>query len=211
MSVGTAQDCVNQAIARLGKGYSETKDGGVGPDWYDCSGLCMVCLNEIGIACPRDSEDQDAFFPHISTPTYGCLVTFEVPQDGGRPPQHIGIWLGPNLMIEAPHTGEVVKYSSIPNIPGVESIYSYLQPPYASSNPVPPPPVPRLQELDEMDSTTAPNGDIISHAMGAPGTASAGHYFEITRKAGTQGQPPTAQNISIIDMTATWSFFTVGG
>lgn len=211
MSVGTAQDCVNQAIARLGKEYSEVLDGGVGPNYFDCSGLCMVCLNNVGIECPRTSQDQDEFFPHISTPTYGCLVTFKVPQDGGPPPQHIAIWLGPNLMIEAPHSGEVVKYSSIPNIPGVESIYSYLQPPYASAKPGPPPPAPRLQELDEMDSTTAPNGDIISHAMGAPGTASAGHYFEITRKAGTQGQPPTPQNISIIDMTATWSFFTVGG
>lgn len=210
MSVGTAQEFVNEAIGRLGKPYSETIDGGVGPNYYDCSGLVMVCYEAIGGSCPRTSQAQDAYFPHTSNPTMGCLVTFYVPQDGGQAPQHIGIYIGPNLMIEAPHTGEVVKYSSIPNEPGVEWVKDYLQPTFAS-NPVPPPPVPRLQELDEMDSTTAPNGDIISHAMGAPGTASAGHYFEITRKAGTQGQPPTPQNVSIIDMTATWSFFTVGG
>jgi NlpC/P60 family len=153
--MSTAQAFVNQAIARLGKPYSETLDGGVGPDYYDCSGLVQTCAHAVGIACPRSSQEQDAFFAHVADPQFGYLVTFNVPRDGGAPPQHIGIWTGLEQMIEAPHTGEVVKYSSIPNEPGVEWVHSYLALPFTA--PIPPPIV-RPQETDMIARNTAGTG-----------------------------------------------------
>ena len=179
----------------------------------DCSGLIYWAGLQCGVTLPRTTTAEWAALPHstnwLAAP-YASIIEFNVPSDGGSPPQHVGVNVGGGFMIDDPHTGTVVKQELIPNQPGVITPMGFCLLPFVSAPP-PPPPIPPLEELEEMDSTTATNGDIISHAMGAPGTASQGHYFEITRKAGTQGQPPTAQNISIIDMTATWSFFQVGG
>ena len=54
-----------------------------------------------------------------------------------------------------------------------------------------------------MDSVVAPNGDIVSHAV-----TPAGHYLEITRKAGNQGTVAT-QELEIIDITAQYPEFVV--
>ncbi len=73
---------------------------------------------------------------------------------------------------------------------------------YLASPPPNPTPAPS-KEYEIMDSTTAANGDIVSHAV-----TPAGHYLEITRKSGDQG---TAANngLSIIDITAAFPQFTV--
>jgi hypothetical protein len=179
----------------------------------DCSGLIYWAGQQCGVTLPRTTQAEWADLPHSTNwaaAPYASIIEFEVPSDGGSPPQHVGVNIGGGYMIDDPETGEVVSVQAIPSQPGVIWPIGYCTLPFVSPTP-PPPPVPKLEELEEMDATTAPNGDIVSHAMGAEGTAAQGHYFEITRKAGTQGQPPTAQNISIIDMTATWSFFQVGG
>ena len=54
-----------------------------------------------------------------------------------------------------------------------------------------------------MDSAVAQNGDIVSHAV-----TPAGHYLEITRKAGKQGLSAT-DGLSIIDITAQYPGFVV--
>ena len=54
-----------------------------------------------------------------------------------------------------------------------------------------------------VDSVVAQNGDIVSHAV-----TPAGHYLEITRKAGNQGLPAT-DGLEIIDITAQYPQFTV--
>jgi GH25 family lysozyme M1 (1,4-beta-N-acetylmuramidase) len=69
---------------------------------------------------------------------------------------------------------------------------------------IPPPeptPAPTLKGATEMDSVVAPNGDIVGHYR-TPDN----HLLEVTRKAGTQGEPanPPGQpeNLSVIDITA---------
>ena len=69
-----------------------------------------------------------------------------------------------------------------------DSVFGTVTPP----KPKPPPPHPKDYEI--MDSCVAPNGDIVSHAV-----TTGGHYLEITRKVGTQGEP--AKTFSIIDVT----------
>ncbi len=78
---------------------------------------------------------------------------------------------------------------------------------YDGSQPTPtptpkPPPAPP-KEYKIMDSAVAQNGDIVSHAV-----TPAGHYLEITRKAGKQGLSAT-DGLSIIDITAQYPGFVV--
>ena len=67
----------------------------------------------------------------------------------------------------------------------------------------PAPPIIDTKEYEIMDSVVAQNGDIVSHAV-----TPAGHYLEITRKAGNQGLPAT-DGLEIIDITAQYPQFTV--
>lgn len=151
MTAGTVQDFVGALKAKLGKPYSETLDAGVGPDYYDCSGLVMVCAGECGVKVGRTTWDQWDTLERIGAPELGCCVYFTVKADGGNPPQHVGVWLGPNLMIEAPHTGDVVKYSTIPNSGG-ETVLGYCRIPFvaAQAAPVPSSPTPVPEELFAM-------------------------------------------------------------
>jgi hypothetical protein len=59
----------------------------------------------------------------------------------------------------------------------------------------PPPP----KEYEIMDSVVAPDGAIVSHAVGAVGSPIAGHYLEITRSPGKQGLAPQG-TVSVIDL-----------
>lgn len=58
------------------------------------------------------------------------------------------------------------------------------------------------------DSVALSNGTIVSHAVGRDGSPIAGHYLEITRSAGDQGQPAN-KGLSIIDITAEYPQFPV--
>lgn len=216
MTVGTAQDYIAQLDQRLGLPYSETLDGGVGPDYYDCSGLTMVCLDAIGINYTRTTYSQwdDQRYQHFGPFAYGdALPPLEVGDvlymhvDGEADPGHVGTYDGSGMYIDAPHTGAFVRIETISNTPS-EHVYGIIRPPFGS--PVPPkPPTPSTKEMTQMGITVAQNGDIISNWVGNAGTSAAGHAFVVTQKSGTQGQPPTAQNTSIIDITSTWAFFQV--
>jgi hypothetical protein len=55
-------------------------------------------------------------------------------------------------------------------------------------------PIHTTERGKEMDAVVAPNGDIVSHIVSVDG-----HYLEVTRKAGTQGEQAPG-NMSIIDV-----------
>ena len=87
--------------------------GGTSPDGFDCSGLVQYVCNSLGITVNRVAEDQfcdgipvtrDELMP-------GDLVFFE--QNGYI--HHVGIYAGNNMMIHAPHTGDVVRLASLDN------------------------------------------------------------------------------------------------
>lgn len=101
------------ALAQLGKPYVY---GATGPNAYDCSGLVQAAYARIGIRLPRTTFDQ----VNIGQPVYntsqlqpGDLLF--IPGSDGTPtaPGHVGIYLGNNLLVQAPQTGEVVKLSPL--------------------------------------------------------------------------------------------------
>ncbi|MCC8169497.1 MAG: NlpC/P60 family protein [Oscillospiraceae bacterium] len=85
--------------------------GGTSPSGFDCSGLVQYCLNSLGISISRVAEDQFEEGTPVSKDELqpGDLVFFE--QNGYI--HHVGIYVGNNMMIHAPQTGDVVKYQSI--------------------------------------------------------------------------------------------------
>lgn len=101
------------ALAQLGKPYVY---GGSGPNGWDCSGLVQGAYLRIGVHIPRTTFDQ----VNVGTPVYntsqlkpGDLLF--IPGSDGTPaaPGHVGMYLGGNLLVQAPQTGEVVKISPI--------------------------------------------------------------------------------------------------
>lgn len=215
--VGTAAAYIAQLRLRFGKPYSETADGGVGPDFYDCSGLTEVCLNDIGIPFTRSTYTQwdDERYEHFGPFSFGQwaallpllqigdVLYFHV--DGEPDPGHVGTYVGDGQMIEAPHTGTVVGQYGIPNTPG-EHVFGVIRPPFATTpapTPTPAPPEPDTKEYKVMDSVALPDGTIVSHAA-----TPAGHYLEITRAPGKAGHPAT-DGLSVIDVTAQYPQFTV--
>lgn len=84
----------------------------------------------------------------------------------------------------------------------IEIIESYDLTRYDSGPPPPPKPPQPTEEYEEMDSVLLPDGTIVSHAVGTNN-----HYYEITRKAGTQGSPANTTNMEIIDITDAFNNF----
>jgi cell wall-associated NlpC family hydrolase len=103
---GAAAVAVNAAKAQLNKPYQYAA---AGPDSFDCSGLTMFAWAKAGVSMSHFAASQYTEFPHvpISKLAPGDLVFF------GSPIHHVGMFVGKGLMIEAPHTGAFVRYSSI--------------------------------------------------------------------------------------------------
>jgi cell wall-associated NlpC family hydrolase len=91
------------AYAQLGKPYCYA---GVGPSCYDCSGLTMQAWAQAGVMMSHGSYDQMASFPSVSMDQLqpGDLVFW----DG-----HVGIYVGNNSVLHAPHTGVNVQITGI--------------------------------------------------------------------------------------------------
>nr|WP_207730392.1 C40 family peptidase [Clostridium botulinum] len=82
--------------------------GGTSPSGFDCSGFVQyVYRNAAGIELPRDTYGQIGAGTRVSRDQLqpGDLV---FPHTG-----HVGIYIGGGQMIHAPHTGDVVKVSSV--------------------------------------------------------------------------------------------------
>lgn len=108
-----AQKIIDAAYSQLGVPYvwgGETP--GVG---FDCSGLAQWSYAQGGLSIPRTSEEQWSAMQHVSEAQAvpGDLVFFDTPGDSQPAPNHVGIYLGNGLMIDAPYTGTVVRKDSI--------------------------------------------------------------------------------------------------
>ena len=88
--------------------------GGASPSGFDCSGLVMYVYAQLGISLPHYTVSQwDATQPiSMSQLQPGDLVFFN-----GL--SHVGMYIGGGKMVDAPHTGSVVR---IDNIYGFGSI-----------------------------------------------------------------------------------------
>jgi cell wall-associated NlpC family hydrolase len=87
--------------------------GGANPaTGLDCSGLTMVVYAQLGIQLPHYAAAQFAMFPKLDPSQLepGDLVFFEPKADG---PGHVAIYAGGDRIIEAPHTGALVRFGSL--------------------------------------------------------------------------------------------------
>jgi cell wall-associated NlpC family hydrolase len=82
--------------------------GGASPSGFDCSGFVMYVFAQIGVSLPHNAAAQYGYGAPVSRGDLqpGDLVFF----DGLG---HVGIYAGGNSFIHAPHTGDVVKISSM--------------------------------------------------------------------------------------------------
>jgi cell wall-associated NlpC family hydrolase len=98
---------VQVALAQVGTAY---RWGGDTPSaGFDCSGLVQFAYHQAGVDLPRTAQTQyDAgpLLPAGVDPGAGDLVFFG---DDLRHIHHVGLALGQGRMVDAPHTGAVVR------------------------------------------------------------------------------------------------------
>jgi cell wall-associated NlpC family hydrolase len=82
--------------------------GGASPSGFDCSGFVMYVYAQVGVSLPHNAAAQYAYGMPVSRDQLqpGDLVFFN-----GL--GHNGIYIGGGQFIHSPHTGDVVKISSI--------------------------------------------------------------------------------------------------
>ena len=106
-------EVITFALAQLGKPYQY---GATGPASYDCSGLVQAAYARIGVQLPRTTFDQvNVGSPIYSTSQLEPGDLLFIPGSDGTPqaPGHVGMYLGDNILIQAPETGQVVKLSPL--------------------------------------------------------------------------------------------------
>jgi peptidoglycan DL-endopeptidase CwlO len=102
---GHAGGAVGIAMQYLGVPYVW---GGASPSGFDCSGFTMYVFAQVGISLPHNAAMQYGM---------GSAVGREFLQPGDlvffNSLGHVGIYIGGNQFIHAPHTGDVVKISAM--------------------------------------------------------------------------------------------------
>ena len=101
----THGNVVQYAMSQLNTPYVW---GGSAPGGFDCSGLVMWAYAQVGVSLPHSSYAQYGYGVPVSRDQLqpGDIVFF----DGLG---HVGIYIGGDQFVHAPHTGDVVKISSL--------------------------------------------------------------------------------------------------
>ena len=96
---------VGVAMAQLGKPYVYATSG---PSTFDCSGLVVYAYAALGVSLPHSSYALWNVGVYVARDQLqpGDLVFF----DGLG---HVGLYIGGGQFVHAPHTGDVVKISSL--------------------------------------------------------------------------------------------------
>jgi cell wall-associated NlpC family hydrolase len=100
------------AIAKRYLGIPYVWGGSTPTGGFDCSGLVMYVYKQLGITLDHYAAWQFLEGKRIAPANLepGDLVFFEPKADG---PGHVGMYVGDGKMINAPHTGDVVRIVSI--------------------------------------------------------------------------------------------------
>lgn len=108
---GRAGAAFSAAQSQIGKPYVY---GATGPSSYDCSGLTSWAYAQAGVSIPRTSEAQANIGTRIGSVNdlqVGDLVFFY----GDL--HHVGLYAGNGQVLHAPHTGAVVRYEAMSDMP----------------------------------------------------------------------------------------------
>jgi peptidoglycan DL-endopeptidase CwlO len=102
---GNYSGVVSIAMRYLGTPYVW---GGASPSGFDCSGFVQYVFAQVGVSLPHNAAAQYGYGSPVSMSQLepGDLVFFY-----GL--GHVGIYIGGGQFIHAPHTGDVVKISSL--------------------------------------------------------------------------------------------------
>jgi cell wall-associated NlpC family hydrolase len=102
----------NWALTQLGRPYLW---GGAGPDSYDCSGLTMVAWAHAGVQLLHYTGYQWEEGPHVPLNKLqrGDLLFFATDTADPATIHHVGIYIGNDMMVDAPYTGAFVRIDSI--------------------------------------------------------------------------------------------------
>jgi cell wall-associated NlpC family hydrolase len=98
------------AFNQLGKPYKWGATGTNG--FYDCSGLTLRAYQAGGVQLPRTSVTQWNAGPHVvdkSAVQPGDLVFYATDLSNPATIHHVGLYIGAGNMINAPHTGAVIR------------------------------------------------------------------------------------------------------
>jgi cell wall-associated NlpC family hydrolase len=142
----TGQAAVAIAMNYLGVPYRW--GGAVPATGFDCSGLVRFVYAQLGINLVHYAASQFAAFPKLDPAQLapGDLVFFEPKADG---PGHVAMYIGHDEMIEAPHTGAVVRISSFSGAAAAMGFLGAVRP-YAA-------PAPSLVLMSQVEWGPAPS------------------------------------------------------
>jgi cell wall-associated NlpC family hydrolase len=106
---GTTSTQAGKAVAYA---YSKVGDpyvwGATGPGSFDCSGLMMAAWAAAGVSLPRISYDQISDLPAVPL---DALQPGDILGFAGN--SHVGMYVGGNKLIDAPHSGADVELISL--------------------------------------------------------------------------------------------------
>lgn len=110
--LNTGTKIVNYALSKLGCSYVW---GATGPSTFDCSGLVYWSHRQAGIKIPRYTSytmNSAGVYVSRSEMKPGDVILFSSTGTSSGI-HHVGIYIGNNKMVHAPHTGDVVKITSL--------------------------------------------------------------------------------------------------
>lgn len=114
---------VSEALSKVGQPYVW---GAAGPDQFDCSGLVQWAFGQAGILMPRTAAEQFLTGVHIQLAQAqpGDLLFWTYDPNDPTFVDHVAIYLGNGMMVEAPHTGLNVQVVPVPtaNMAGVVQV-----------------------------------------------------------------------------------------
>jgi cell wall-associated NlpC family hydrolase len=106
---GLAASAIEAAESKLGTPYVW---GATGPDAFDCSGLMQYAFEQAGMDLPRTSAAQSKVGQKVSMDNLkpGDLIFLY------SPVSHVVMYVGNGKVIEAPNSGEDVRYTPLSKI-----------------------------------------------------------------------------------------------
>lgn len=120
------KDKIDDMLAALKKTVGRTwyVFSGNTPAGWDCSGLVMWAYQQAGVTLKHRASQQVSAGIITTTPKPGDIVAFTY--KGNRDAYHVGIYLSPDLMIDAPRPGQVTTIESISKMAGNHTKVTYI-------------------------------------------------------------------------------------